>query len=112
VPRLILQPLVENAIKHGIAPHAAPGTVRITARREGEVLKLEVRDTGAGLSRAARAKIDAGVGLSNTRDRLECLYGGAHALELLEDGQGLAVRIRFPFHGSPSGPDEAATRVA
>ena len=112
VPRLILQPLVENAIKHGIAPHTAPGTVRITARREGEVLKLEVRDTGAGLSRAARAKIDAGVGLSNTRDRLECLYGRAHALELLEDGQGLAVQIRFPFHASPSGPDEAATRVA
>jgi signal transduction histidine kinase len=111
VPRLILQPLVENAIKHGVAPRTGPGTVRIASSREGNALWLEVRDDGVGLTGAARARLNSGVGLSNTRDRLECLYGSAQALEFLETPQGLSVRLRIPFHRA-SDSSEAAPRVA
>jgi LytS/YehU family sensor histidine kinase len=112
VPRLILQPLVENAIKHGVAPKLEPGTICIAARRDGDRLHLEVRDDGVGLSTAGRARLDSGVGLSNTRARLECLYGSAQTLEFSDAGQGLTVELRFPFHRVPSGSDEAAARVA
>jgi sensor histidine kinase YesM len=112
VPRLILQPLVENAITHGVAPRSGPGAIRIAARRDGDVLCLEVRDNGVGLSGGAGAQLQEGVGLSNTRDRLECLYGSAHALEFLEKDHGLAVEMRFPFHRVPPPSDEAASRVA
>src|SRR3954453_22026374 len=91
VPRMFLQPIVENAIKHGIAPRSGPGTIQILARHDGEALRLEVRVNGAGLSGSARARLHRGVGLSNTRDRLECLYGEAHALDFLEGGDGLTV---------------------
>ncbi len=112
VPRLILQPLVENAIKHGVAPHTGPGTIQIAARRRGDLLCLEVHDNGAGLSVGARAKLQGGVGLSNTRDRLECLYGAAHALEFSDGGEGLTVAMRFPFHHAATSGDDAASRVA
>jgi two-component system, LytTR family, sensor kinase len=111
VPRMILQPLVENAIKHGVAPRSGPGTIKIVAAHDGDTLQLEVRDNGVGLSGSARARLHGGVGLSNTRDRLECLYGAAHQLLFLEAGEGLTVRMRFPFSRLPAGSDEA-TRVA
>ena len=110
VPRMILQPLVENAIKHGIAPKNAPGSIRIVAAREGDALRLEVCDNGVGLSGGARARLQGGVGLSNTRDRLECLYGAGHTLEFLEGGEGLLVRMSFPFSRAGAGSDEV--RVA
>ncbi len=112
VPRLILQPLVENAIKHGVAPRSGPGTVSIASRRDGVELHLTVRDNGVGLSRGARAKLHGGVGLSNTRDRLECLYGTAHALEFIEASQGLTVEMRLPFRRVTPGTDQTATCVA
>jgi two-component system LytT family sensor kinase len=112
VPRLILQPLVENAIKHGVSPRSGPGMIEILASRDGEQLCLEVRDNGVGLSGSARARLTGGVGLSNTRDRLACLYDGAHALEFSDGQGGLAVRMRIPFHRVPSIKDEAAIRVA
>jgi two-component system LytT family sensor kinase len=111
VPRMILQPLVENAIKHGVAPRNGPGRIRIVAARDGEFLRLEVSDNGVGLSGSARAKLHGGVGLSNTRDRLECLYGAGHQLLFLETGEGLTVQMRFPFSRLPAGSDEAS-RVA
>jgi signal transduction histidine kinase len=111
VPRMILQPLVENAIKHGVAPRNAPGRIRIVAARDGESLRLEVSDNGVGLSGSARAKLHGGVGLSNTRDRLECLYGPGHELLFLETGEGLTVQMRFPFSRLAAGSDEAS-RVA
>ncbi len=73
VPNLILQPLVENAIRHGIEPRAKPGRIELRARRQDGSLALEVRDNGAGL-RPGR-EIEEGVGLSNTRARLRGLYG-------------------------------------
>jgi two-component system LytT family sensor kinase len=111
VPRMILQPLVENAIKHGVAPRSGPGTIRITAAHEDKALRLEVKDNGVGLSGGARAQLQGGVGLANTRDRLECLYGSGHALSFIEGGEGLTVQMRFPFSRFGSAAGEAA-RVA
>jgi signal transduction histidine kinase len=111
VPRMILQPLVENAIKHGVSPKNTPGYIRIVAARDVDTLRLEVCDNGVGLSGGARARLQGGVGLSNTRDRLECLYGDAHALEFLEQGEGLTVRMSFPFMRAGAGSDEPV-RVA
>src|SRR6185295_3974550 len=65
VPRLILQPLAENAIKHGVSPRSGAGVVRVSARRSADALWLEVRDNGVGLSTGARARLRDGVGLSN-----------------------------------------------
>ncbi|MEO7966408.1 MAG: histidine kinase [Gemmatimonadaceae bacterium] len=101
VPNLILQPLVENAIKHGIAPRAAEGRVNVDVRRSDGMLVLIVRDDGIGeRSDASRRE---GVGLSNTRARLASLYGDAHKLEAggLAAG-GFEVRIVIPFHTDPS----------
>ena len=112
VPRLILQPLVENAIKHGVSPKPGAGLVQISTRRQGENLWIEVSDNGVGLSAGARAQLRSGVGLSNTRGRLECLYGPAHRIEFSDDSKGLAVRLEFPFHQAPAPPGEAAFQVA
>lgn len=112
VPRLILQPLVENAIKHGVSPRSGPGLIEILSRRDGRDLWLEVRDNGVGLTGGARKQLHGGVGLSNTRDRLACLYDGAHALEFSDGQAGLAVRMRIPFHRAASEAGAAATRVA
>jgi len=96
VPNLILQPLVENAICHGIAPRSRSGRLEIRAREERANLLLEVSDNGAGLQ--GNGPIEEGVGLSNTRARLRELYGPAHQFDL-ENGPegGLRVRIRLPF---------------
>ena len=96
VPRLILQPLVENAIKHGIAPRSAPGTIRIAARRDGDTLRLEVGDNGGGLA-GGSSKFHTGVGLSNTRARLEVLYGTRQSLTIADSRFGLKVELSFPF---------------
>jgi signal transduction histidine kinase len=116
VPRLILQPLVENAIKHGVAPRSGDGLIEISARRKDDMLWIEVRDNGVGLSGSARARLHNGVGLSNTRARLDCLYGSAHRLEFSEDTGGLAVRMQIPLDAAPpaaaGADDEADTRVA
>jgi two-component system LytT family sensor kinase len=106
VPHLILQPLVENAIRHGIAPRAAAGLVEIRAMRRNGMVQLEVRDNGAGLGAARPESLMKGIGLANTRARLEQLYGASHSFELKDgDGHsGLTVTIAIPFHKS----DEAA----
>jgi signal transduction histidine kinase len=111
VPRLILQPLVENAIKHGLSPKPGRGLIRIAAARRDDRLLLEVRDNGVGLSPRARTRLHDGVGLSNTRDRLACLYGTAHRLDFSDEAEGLTVRLEIPFQLCASG-DQTATRVA
>ena len=75
VPNLILQPLVENAIRHGIAPRAGPGAVHIVARRAGDQVHLSVEDDGVGFP---RERLEEGIGLRNTRARLRELYGENH----------------------------------
>ena len=112
VPRLILQPLVENAIKHGVSPRTGLGSVEIASRRDGDHLWLEVADNGVGLTGTARTQLRSGVGLANTRDRLECLYGDGQLLEFAERENGLTVRIRIPFKIAEPVVTPAATRVA
>ncbi|MGB9181406.1 MAG: sensor histidine kinase [Pyrinomonadaceae bacterium] len=101
VPNLLLQPLVENAIKHGIAPRAEAGTVLIRAARVNGYVELQVRDNGPGIKDAAE-RFTNGIGLSNTRARLERLYGGASSFALTDaDGGGLQVTISIPYHSAP-----------
>ena len=112
VPRLILQPLVENAIKHGIGPRAGQGLVQISTKKRDDGTWIEVRDNGVGLSRHARARFTNGVGLSNTRARLECLYGTLHRLDFAEGNGGLSVQMLIPAHRPALHPSDAAQRVA
>ena len=101
VPQFILQPLVENAIRHGIAPHRSAGNVAISAEAMGPRLRLAVRDDGTGLS---RRNPTPGVGLTNTRARLSGLYGGESSLELndLAEG-GLEAVVSIPLRPAPAG---------
>ena len=96
VPDLILQPLVENAIRHGVSPNAGTARIDVRSRRDGDWLTLEIRDNGAGLVEG-HTRPD-GIGLSTTRARLERLYGDRHELTLenLPHG-GCVARIRIPF---------------
>jgi signal transduction histidine kinase len=104
VPNLILQPLVENAIRHGIAPFAVAGRLEIKACREQDRLRLEVRDNGPGLSPEQQNNLKAGVGVANTRDRLQQLYGAAHrfAMATSPDG-GLVLTMILPFRAAENG---------
>ena len=111
VPRLILQPIVENAIKHGVSPRSGPGLIEVASGVAEDRLWLEVRDNGVGLSGSARSQFRRGVGLANTRDRLECLYGDAQKLDFSEGNGGLTVRIALPLQRAAV-PAEAAARVA
>jgi hypothetical protein len=99
VPPLILQPLVENALRHGIARRPGPAQLRISARRVGLHLELAVRDTGEGLVPDGRSPRE-GIGLSNTRARLAELYGAeAASLEVADvPGGGVRARLLLPFH--------------
>jgi len=93
VPSLVLQPLVENAIQHGIAATAAPGTLTVRAHRQDGFLNIEIADSGPGL--ATPALRPQGIGIANTRARLQRLYGDRHAFELVH-GAGLVVKLRIP----------------
>jgi two-component system LytT family sensor kinase len=97
VPNLLLQPIVENAIRHGTAPQQAPGIIHISARRENGSLHIEVSDNGRGLP-AGSAPVRDGVGLGNTKARLEQLYGNTQRFELRNAEKGGAVAtIVMPF---------------
>lgn len=104
VPHFLLQPLVENALHHGIARRAGAGHVDIAAERAGDSLLLRVSDDGPGLPAGSRPFPEGGIGLSNTRDRLLQLYGPDQALELGAgpDG-GFRVTVRLPWHTEPAG---------
>src|SRR5262245_46459654 len=100
VPNLILQPIVENAIRHGIVSRIAPGKIDISAKRCGNTLRLQVRDNGPGLSlnEGAGASIKEGLGLANTRARLEQMYRAAHSFEMRDAPEGgLQVTLEIPF---------------
>jgi two-component system LytT family sensor kinase len=106
VPSLILQPLVENAIRHGIASRTGAGRVEIGAGREDGMLVVRVRDDGPGLAEGAPAETGRGVGLSNTRARLEQLYGREARLVLRNvAGGGLEVSLAIPL-GVAAGEDD------
>jgi signal transduction histidine kinase len=97
VPSLVLQPIVENAIEHGMADRSDIGHVMVRVTRDGASLQLEVSDDGPGLT-GARASGGNGIGLANTRERLARLYGAAGRVETLSDnGRGMTVRLTIPL---------------
>jgi LytS/YehU family sensor histidine kinase len=99
VPNMILQPLAENAIRHGIAPSLSGGTLRIASQRENGNLRLTVRDDGAGLNAYSEIVKSEGIGLSNTCTRLRQLYGNAYSFQISEpQNGGVLVSIAIPFH--------------
>lgn len=107
VPTLILQPLVENAIKYGVAPHGNAGQVSVNGHREGDMLVLSVTDDGPGPSEPALAALSTGIGLSNTRARLSHQYGTRHRFEFKRHQDGFTVLVAFPFRTQPGRADEA-----
>lgn len=103
VPTLILQPLVENAVKHGIAQRRSPGRVSVTARRVGDRLRLEVANDPAEGGHQSRAGENHGIGLSATRARLERTFGARHRLECVIDGPaGTVITLELPWHPAPA----------
>jgi two-component system LytT family sensor kinase len=114
VPYLILQPLVENAIRHGIEPREETGHLLISARRDNGQLDLRIRDNGSGLPESASVPTRQGIGLANTRSRLGHLYGQDYGFDLAPaPGGGLEARLTIPFrtarqsleHGAFGSPD-------
>jgi len=112
VPTLILQPLVENAIKHGIEARLGLSIIRITARHRGDTLRLKVMDNGAGLRGDLDGGLKEGVGLSNTRSRLKVLYGESAGLELRSEENGFSAEIRIPWGARVIAPEPEPTLVA
>jgi LytS/YehU family sensor histidine kinase len=105
VPSMILQPLIENSIQHGIAPRARGGSIKISSHRLQNKLLLNIEDDGIGFKAAAKSK-NGGVGLKNVRARLQHLYGDAQELVLQElTGEGgINVVLKIPFRESTSTP--------
>jgi signal transduction histidine kinase len=100
VPSLILQPLVENAVRHGVSALGTAGLVEVTATRDGETLTLTVRDDGPGFG-AASASPGAGTGLRNARARIAELYGDAGSLTTAQaPGGGALVTVTIPLDGA------------
>src|SRR5262245_35523318 len=97
VPSLVLQPLVENAIRHGIAPNARPGWIAVNAGREAGELVLQVLDSGDGLPPDRLMALNRGVGLDNTRARLAHLYRDRYEFTFSNLERGFCVTIRIPF---------------
>lgn len=98
VPSLVLQPLIENSIRHGLGRQAKPGTISVMAERQGEALILRVTDNGQGLKGDPLKPIHQGMGLAITRGRLESLYGPQQSLVLRNlPERGVEARITLPF---------------
>jgi LytS/YehU family sensor histidine kinase len=98
VPTFLLQPLVENAVRHGIEPRLAPGTVTISAQRDRDQLRLCVADDGVGLSVKPGAANRRGIGITNTEERLRALHGDNATLVIETPAQGgVVVRVTLPF---------------
>jgi two-component system LytT family sensor kinase len=104
VPSMLLQPLVENAIRHGNASHASGGTIEVRASHAGSTLQIDVSDDGPGAPDGVDV-FTTGIGLSATRDRLRLLYGDAHRFDVGNRGGGFVVSITIPFR-------RAATQTA
>ncbi|HEV2913119.1 MAG TPA: histidine kinase [Pyrinomonadaceae bacterium] len=98
VPNLLLQPLVENAIRHGISLNDTAGMIVISSRRAGDMLHISVCDDGPGLQSGWRMEESEGIGLANTSERLKHLYGTQHRFELRNGASGgVTVSLAIPF---------------
>ena len=109
VPALILQPLVENAIKHGLGERATPAHVDVRARRDGDMLAITVSDDGPGLGGRPVSSIVERVGVGNARARLRYLYGAraTFTIDSPPDG-GFTVRMRIPYRAASAAPTKLA----
>lgn len=97
VPALILQPLVENAVKHGFASNPGPGEIEVCACREGNDLVLGVKDNGCGSSRSLESLMNNGLGLRNVRSRLDLIFKNNYQFKVVTSpGQGFEVELRLP----------------
>ena len=110
VPAFVLQPLIENAVRHAIAPREAGGAITIEAGRSGETLRISILDDGPGVTEGSRGNGTGRIGLSNTRDRLRAMYGDRARLDLASsNGSGTRVTVEVPFRrtqdraGTPAG---------
>jgi LytS/YehU family sensor histidine kinase len=99
LPSLLLQPLIENAIKYAVTPSEGGADIWVTARQEGQAVRIEVADSGAGgEGTPISGSPSTGVGLANIRDRLAQAYGGAHAFTTRKnDKGGFSVIVEIPF---------------
>ena len=107
VPPLLLQPLVENAMRHGLEPKVGAGRLEVSARREGHELLLAVRDTGVGFDRAPATPAGTGFGLQQVRERLHTLFGERAALKVdpaNDDEGGTLAQIRLPWPAAGAAP--------
>jgi LytS/YehU family sensor histidine kinase len=101
VPHLILQPLVENAIRHGIGARAAHGRIRVAAARKDDTLKVVIEDDGRGIEQSDR-EVGTGVGLGNTRERLQSLYGAKGHLTIRSRPEGgTSLSLILPWRPAP-----------
>jgi two-component system LytT family sensor kinase len=98
VPSMLLQPMVENAIKHGLAPKLEGGEIHLRARREGGNLMIEIEDNGLGMGEERLSVIYfQGIGISNVHERLRLLYGDQFAMDIRShEGQGTLIQIKIP----------------
>src|SRR5262249_27653259 len=109
VPNLLLQPLVENAIRHGIAPRTGPGRIEVRARRQESKLVLQIIDSGPGIASGLGTGLRKGVGLTNTRARLPPPHGDTPSFTMSNGPRGgLVVTLTIPFHELAPAPDDAA----
>jgi LytS/YehU family sensor histidine kinase len=98
VPVFLFQPLVENAIQHGVTRRAGPGKVEVSVTRVDDTLRVEVADDGPGIEGDPEAAVGKGIGLRNTRERLLHLYGEAASLSLRNgDDGGLRAVVAIPY---------------
>jgi two-component system LytT family sensor kinase len=107
VPSILLQPLIENSIKHGLEPRIHGGTVTLRSRLEGDRVRIEVADDGVGMGNrplSALNRTGAGIGMKNVRERLEVLYGSqAHFNVVSNPGRGTLVTIEIPANLAGAG---------
>jgi two-component sensor histidine kinase len=113
VPSLILQPLIENAIKYAVSKREEGGTIEIEARRDGDALEIVLRDDGPGCNDFGGRQNGHGVGLRNTQERLRVLYGDRHAFTISNrEPRGLEIRMRLPFEAAQVDAAHATAELA
>jgi sensor histidine kinase YesM len=104
VPAMLLQPLVENAIRHGIEPREGKGTVQVSVRRADDTLRITISDSGAGFALGGNGRpAREGIGIANTRERLDHIYGSAASLALSnQPGGGAEAIVIVPIVSEPA----------